>query len=223
MSAVLEVADLVCGYGERTVLAGVTFALQEGECVGIAGPNGAGKSTLLWCLAGLLEPRSGKVLRPPATATSLVFQNPEDQLFLPSIHEDLVLPLWNAGVDRAAALERAQEALASVGLAAEALRSAGELSLGQRKRAAIALALVTRPRLLLLDEPTSELDGRSVRTLISVLKQIPAAKLVSSHHVEFLREVCDRVLLLDGGGIAAEGEARVLLWDRGLLGAHGLL
>lgn len=220
MSPILEVCDLGFRYGDEPVLEGISFHLEPGESLAVAGPNGAGKSTLLWCVAGLLK-ASGRVAA-STRRIGMVFQNPEDQLFLPSLLEDLMLPLENSGVGRRQAEAEARQALAAVGMERHASRAAYQLSLGQRKRAAIALALVRSPELLILDEPTSELDGRSVRQLVQVLQSLPAARLIASHHLEFLSLVCSRALVLVGGRVAAQGPVPEVFADGARLEAWGL-
>jgi len=220
MNGAVRVENLEFAYGPRKVLQGVSFAISQGESVGLAGPNGAGKSTLLWCLMGLLKPAAGRVAirgRPGA-----VFQNPEDQLFMPSILLDVMLPLENRGLPRAEARERALAALAAAGLERAAERPAHELSLGEQKRAALAAALALQPDVLLLDEPTSELDPRSCRLLAGHLNRLACAKLISSHHLEFLAGTTARLLILDEGRLVAAGPTRDLLADEDLLLRHGL-
>ncbi len=220
MSAVLEARGLAFAYEGRGVWADVNLRLEEGEAAGIAGPNGSGKSTLLWCLLGLRKPSAGSVARSGRAAA--VFQNPEDQLFMPSILEDLTLPLLNRGAGKAEAGLAAMSALAAVGLEEFGGWEAAQLSLGQRKRAVIAAALAQSPGLLVLDEPTSELDARSTRQLIEVLNGLGSAKLIASHDMEFLRRTTTRVWILDEGRIAAEGATGTLLEDTALLERHGL-
>ena len=216
MKPVLEVENLSFGFErERPVLRGVSFSVVEGECVGIVGANGAGKSTLLWCLLGLLK-ASGKV-RLLSKRVGVVFQNPEDQLFMPSLLEDVALALVNRGVPAADARQTAVAALERVGLAQAATRPAAQLSLGERKRASIAAALAVSPELLLLDEPTAELDGRAVRQLAGVLAGLPVARLITSHHLEFLLGLASRILVLSEGRIVAEGPADEILGDAALL------
>lgn len=207
-------------YGPRTVLHGVSFQIAPGQSVGLAGPNGAGKSTLLWCLMGLLRPHSGRI--EVCSPFGAVFQNPEDQLFLPSILEDAVLPLENRGLSRTQALEKARAALAAVDLDHAADRPAHSLSAGERKRAALACALALEPCVLLLDEPTSELDPRASRLLAGHLNRLGCAKLIASHDLAFLRATTSRLLILDQARVAAAGPTHSLLGDEALLLSHGL-
>jgi cobalt/nickel transport system ATP-binding protein len=230
MSAILEVERLGFRYdARRQALQNVTFSLAGGECLGIVGANGSGKSTLLWCLLGLHraegsvrlfgEPLRRKSLR----RVGVVFQNPEDQLFMPKLAEDVSLPLVNRGMDRAEASAKAIAALEVAGLGDAADRPASQLSLGERKRAAIASALVTSPELLILDEPTAELDGRSVRHLGELLQTLPVARLIASHDLGFLKGLCSRIVVLLEGRIIAEGPAAVILSDAALLERAGLV
>lgn len=219
MNPVLQVTDLSYSRAGRVVLDGITFALAAGESIGIAGPNGAGKSTLIWCILGLLRGQ-GAVLKP--ARTGVVFQNPEDQLFMPTLLDDLVLPLRSAGMSAEAASNSALDTLRQFELDPLAGRPASELSLGQRKRAALALAMVSRPDLLLFDEPTAELDPRACRLLADALRSAPAARLVASHDLSFVGRTCSRLIILDLGRIRADGPTASLLADSELLDRHGL-
>jgi len=230
MSAVLEVERLRFGFDPlREVLHDVTFAVAERECLGVVGANGSGKSTLLWCVLGLYgaegsvrlfgEPLSRKNRR----RVGVVFQNPEDQLFMPRLVEDVALPLLNRGAPAGDATERALAALEVAGLGHAAGRPASQLSLGERKRAAIAAALATSPELLILDEPTAELDGRSVRRLAALLKELPVARLIASHDLGFLRGLCSRLLVLTEGAVVAEGPSAAILDNPALLEQAGLV
>ncbi|HSW49259.1 MAG TPA: ABC transporter ATP-binding protein [Bryobacteraceae bacterium] len=230
MSTVLEVDRLSFSFdGYRQVLDEVTFSVEEGECLGVVGANGSGKSTLLWCLLGLHraegsvrmfgEARTRKSLR----RVGVVFQNPEDQLFMPRLVDDVALPLLNRGTVREEARRQAISALQTAGLADAAERSASQLSLGERKRAAIAAALATRPELLMLDEPTAELDGRSVRRLASLLKGLPVTRLIASHDLRFLNGLCSRITVLLEGRAIADGPATEILNDAALLDRAGLV
>jgi cobalt/nickel transport system ATP-binding protein len=225
----LDVEHLRFAYDQETVLDDISFQVGDSESVAIVGANGSGKSTLLWCLAGLLR-ASGRILlfgEPPCARAlarvGMVFQNPEDQLFMPSLIQDLALPLLNAGRDRAAARQRAAALLSEFGLEKYCDRPATHLSLGQRKRAAVALALVRKPDLLLFDEPTAELDGRAVRQLSALLRDLGVAKLFASHDLSFLRATTTRALVLSGGKIVADGPTEEILAEADLLTQAGLI
>lgn len=229
MTPVLEVRGAGFRYQSRTVLNGVTFRISAGESVGLAGANGSGKSTLLWCVAGLLH-GSGDVRLfgvPPAKGSrrriGMVFQNPEDQLFMPALWQDLALPLVNRGMAANDAAASARDWLDHFGLGGQAALPGTRLSLGERKRAAVALAMIHKPEFLILDEPTAELDGRAVRQLSSTLNQLAVAKLIASHHLEFLRATTSRLILLREGEVQAEGATRTILDDRALLEECGLI
>jgi cobalt/nickel transport system ATP-binding protein len=229
MTPVLEVAGLSFRYETRTALRDITLRVAAGESVGLAGANGSGKSTLLWCIAGLLG-ASGSVRlfgeKPSAASRrriGMVFQNPEDQLFMPTLAQDLALPLVNRGVRPEAAQAEAEEWLNRFGLGARAAGPATHLSLGQRKRAAVALAMIRGPEFLILDEPTAELDGRAVRQLSGMLNELTVAKLIASHHLEFLRATTSRLIVLREGEVRAEGATADLLDNEALLESAGLV
>ena len=229
MVTALEVSHLRFAYEAEPVLDDISFQIADSESVAIVGANGSGKSTLLWCLAGLLR-ASGEVLLfgEPPRARALVrvgmaFQNPEDQLFMPTLIQDLALPLLNAGGDRVTARQRAAALLGELGLEKYCDQPATHLSLGQRKLAAVALALVRKPDLLLFDEPTAELDGRAVRQLSVLLRDLKVAKLFASHDLGFLRVATTRALVLSAGKIIADGPTGKLLADVELLTQAGLI
>jgi energy-coupling factor transporter ATP-binding protein EcfA2 len=152
-----------------------------------------------------------------------VFQNPEDHLFLPRLMDDLTLPLRNRGVDDAAAADMALRALRTLDLEAYRDEPAAHLSLGMRKRAALAAALATNPELLILDEPTAELDNRSARRLGDHLAGLAVPCLVTSHHLDFLRRATERLIVLIDGSIAAAGPTLEILDDRRLLDRAALI
>jgi cobalt/nickel transport system ATP-binding protein len=229
MTPAVEVRGLHFAFDRQApVLRGVSFSVREGERVALAGPNGAGKSTLLWRLLGLYKGPGevrlfGEPVRPASLARlGVVFQNPEDMLFMPSLEADLTLPLLNRGVEKAEAAARARQALQKVGLQGYESRSASSLSLGERKRAAIAAALVTQPDLLILDEPTAELDGRSARLLAEAVVAMRVTVLFTTHDLTFLARVATRVLVLVQGAIVAEGAPSEILSDAARLQAWGL-
>ena len=204
MSPVLELENVSYSFdGKTDVLSDISLRIDQGEKVGIVGGNGAGKSTLLWCALGLLHHRGTvRLFEQKRNAESshrvgVVFQNPEDQLFMPSLLEDLTLPLLNRGTTREEVVAKTDAALQQAGLAGLGDKPARQLSLGQRKRAAIAAALVCSPDLLILDEPPAELDGRARRELVSLLKALPTAILIASHDLEFLAQTVEYVVSLD--------------------------
>ena len=206
MNPVLELENVSFSFdGKTDVLSDISLRIDQGEKIGLVGGNGAGKSTLLWCALGLLhhcgtvrlfgQKRNAEPLR----NVGVVFQNPEDQLFMPSLLEDLTLPLLNRGTTREEVVAKTDAALQQAGLAGLSNKSARQLSLGQRKRAAIAAALVCSPDLLILDEPTAELDGRARRELITLLRSLPTTTFVASHDLDFLAQTVERIVALENG------------------------
>jgi cobalt/nickel transport system ATP-binding protein len=229
MTPVLEVSGLSFRYESETALKEISFQVAAGDSVGLAGANGSGKSTLLWCVAGLLH--SAGVVRlfggQPARACrqriGMVFQNPEDQLFMPTLAQDLALPLVNHGLCPQEAQAAARDWLGRFGLGRYCDLPATHLSLGQRKRAAVALAMVRKPEFLILDEPTAELDGRAVRQLSNTLNQLAVTKLIASHHLDFLRSTTSRVILLCEGEIRSDGPTADILNNSALMEESGLV
>lgn len=229
MKPVLEVEDLNFSFErDQPCLRGISFQVFDGECLGIVGGNGAGKSTLLWCLLGLLKAGGSvrlfgeRVGKKALARVGMVFQNPEDQLFMPALLDDVALPLVNRGIPLGEARAIGLEKLDLMGLRHLANRPATQLSIGERKRASIAAALATLPELLMLDEPTAELDGRSVRQLTNVLVQLDLTRIVTSHHLDFLRNISSRALVLCEGRIVADGPMALILHDRALIRAANL-
>jgi energy-coupling factor transporter ATP-binding protein EcfA2 len=237
MSRAIEVRDLHFQYHDgRPALRGIDFSVARGACVGLIGPNGAGKSTLLLHLNGVLPekldgtPRihiEGRPLTPaelPAIRrdVGLLFQDPDDQLFCPTVFEDVAFGPEQTGLDRAAVRARVSAALSQVGLAGFEARSPHHLSLGEKRRVCLAGVLACQPRVLALDEPTSDLDPRGKRELKALLRRLPVTKLIATHDLELVAELCERVLVLDGGMLVAEGPALELLADEPLMLSHGL-
>lgn len=241
MNPALEVRDLHFHYPDgREALRGVSFTIGEGECVGLVGPNGAGKSTLLLHLNGLLpEDRdhgrgahatvivdgrsaSGENLLEIRRAVGLLFQEADDQLFCPTVFEDVSFGPQQLGLNKTEVAERVAEALAQVGLSGFEDRSPHHLSGGEKRRVCLAGVLACRPSVLVLDEPTSDLDPRGRRELRALLRSIPATKLIATHDLELVVELCSRTLVMDGGRIVADGATMELLSDEALMLAHGL-
>jgi len=229
----VEVADLRFAYPDGVqALRGVNLTVRRGEKVALLGPNGAGKSTLLLHLNGILRGKgqvriAGVPLRPDNLAqvraqVGLVFENPDDQLFSPTVLEDVAYGPLYMGLPREEVLERARRALAQVGMAGFDKRPPHHLSLGQKKRVAIATVLSMEPAILALDEPTASLDPGARRELIHLLRRLPQTMIVSTHDIPLVRDLLPRTVVMDGGVIVADGETPAILSDGALLTAHGL-
>jgi energy-coupling factor transporter ATP-binding protein EcfA2 len=249
--AAVLVRDLSYEYPDgRRALRGVDLSILPGECVALIGPNGAGKSTLLWHLNGLLpgkgaavhahgaSPSTGRT-RAPAVwidglevndrngpevrrRVGLLFQDPDDQLFSSTVLEDVAFGPRNLGRSKADARRIALECLARVDLADAAERMPHHLSFGERKRVCLAGVLACEPTVLVLDEPTANLDPRGRRRFMALIRDLPATKLIATHDLEMALELCNRAVLLDAGRVVANGLARNVLGDPALLEAHGL-
>ncbi len=230
---ILQVQDLHFAYPDGHVaLRGVTLNLCEGEKVALVGPNGAGKSTLMLHFNGILG-RGGPVsvaglpvndLNLPIIRALvwLVFQNPDDQLFSPTVFEDVAFGPLHMGLPEVEVHQRVQEALAVVQMEDFRERLSHHLSVGQKKRIAIATVLSMRPQILVLDEPSAGLDPRARRSLINFLRDLPITMLVSTHDLHMVRDLFPRMIIMDDGLIVADGPTHFLLEDQALLEAHGL-
>ncbi len=227
----VEISGLSYSYpGGIMALEKVSLEARPGEKLGLIGPNGAGKSTLFLCILGLVEGFMGEVKVGGLSATEkrdlgrlrrevgLVFQDADDQLFNPTVIEDVAFGPLNLGLPKEDALQRSETALAQVGFPSELFeRPPHMLSGGQKRRAAIAGILAMEPSVILLDEPTSDLDPRGRRNLARLLSSLPQTMLIASHDLEFVLMTCDRVALLNGGRKITEGETRVVMADEALM------
>jgi cobalt/nickel transport system ATP-binding protein len=229
----IEVADLSYAYPDgHQALRGVTLAIQPGEKVALVGPNGAGKSTLILHLNGILtgqgsvrvcgvEARKENFSRLRAMV-GLVFQSPEDQLFSPTVYDDVAFGPLYQGLPPEEVRQKVDEALAAVRMSDYAGRVSHHLSMGEKKRIAIATVLSMKPEVLVLDEPTAGLDPRARRSLIRLLDELPMTMLVSSHDMLMVRELFPRMVIMDDGCVVADGPTEELMNDVALLEAHGL-
>jgi cobalt/nickel transport system ATP-binding protein len=217
-------------------LRGVNLTIAEGECVGLIGPNGAGKSTLLLHLNGILPERldsvsSASVFGQPITSATLpvirrdvglLFQDPDDQLFCPTVFEDVAFGPQQFGLAGEQVVTVVRKALEQVGLTGFEKRSPHHLSRGEKRRVCLAGVLACQPRVLALDEPSSDLDPRGKRELKEFLQRIPATKIIATHDLELVVELCSRTVVLDHGKVVADGPTVELLNDEPLMLAHGL-
>jgi len=237
MTPALEVRDLYYHYPDGTeALQRLSFVVAPGESVGIIGPNGAGKSTLLLHLNGVLpddphaegdvmidgEKITRRNLETIRRKVGLVFQDPDDQLFCATVFEDVAFGPQQFGQLDGSLADTVRDALDMVGLSGFETRAPHRLSVGEKRRVCLAGVLACRPSVLVLDEPTSNLDPRGQRELKAFLRELPASKLIATHDLELVVELCPRALLLDQGQIVADGPTVELLSNEPLMLDHGL-
>ena len=216
----------------RAALDGVDLHVGHGERVAVLGPNGAGKTTLMLHLNALLTGKgrlevAGLIVgeddtRDLRARVGLVFQDPDDQLFMPTVREDVAFGPLNLGLAKPEVEDRVRTALAQVRMSEHADRAPHQLSLGQRRRVAIATVLAMRPSLLVLDEPSANLDPRTRRELIELLDALVRTMVIVTHDLPLAAALCGRAVILSGGRIAADGPCRDILADADLLAAHDL-
>lgn len=230
---ILSVRDLHFTYPDgRAALNGVSFTLCEGDKAALVGPNGAGKSTLMLHLNGILRGRGDVEIAGMRLTRSnlpviramvgLVFQNPDDQLFSPTVFEDVAFGPLHMGLPEDEVRARVDAALEAVRMSSYRERLSHHLSVGEKKRIAIATALSMQPSVLVLDEPSAGLDPRARRTLINLLRDLPITMLVSTHDMKMVQELFPRTIVMDEGRIVADGLTQDILEDEALLTAHGL-
>lgn len=233
MNEVIKINNLSFTYPDgQPALSGLSLAVGQGESVAVIGPNGAGKSTLLLHLNGILHtngtvrvfdrPVNDKNLKWVRSRVGLVFQDPDDQLFSPTVFDDVAFGPINMGYSEAEVHQAVSKALEWVGMAGYEKRSSHHLSIGERKRIAIATVLSMSPQILALDEPSGNLDPRSKWSLISLLRRLPMTKIIATHDLELVRALCSRTVILDRGQIVIDGTTSLILNDKSLLAAHGL-
>ena len=224
----------------KTVLSEVSFEIGEGETVGLIGANGAGKSTIMKLLLGLAGPGAGKEsgsqtegrilvdgleviprnLAEIRRKLGFVLQNSDNQMFMPTVIEDMLFGLLNYGMSRQEAMQRADSVLKELGQ--EKLRNLynHKISGGEKRMAAVATVLAMDPEVLLMDEPTSALDPYNRRIIIETIRKLPRTKIITSHDLDMIYDTCSRVILLSQGTVAADGPAEEILKDRELLEAN---
>ncbi|MBA3252003.1 MAG: ABC transporter ATP-binding protein [Geodermatophilaceae bacterium] len=230
----LVVEGLAFAYPDgHQALYGVDLTVGRGERVAVLGPNGAGKTTLVLHLNGILTGGRGRVevAGLPVAKTNLaeirrrvgiVFQDPDDQLFMPTVREDVAFGPANLGLRGPELADRIEEALALVGMAGYADRPPHHLSYGQRRRVAVATVLAMRPEILVLDEPSSNLDPASRRELADILLALPVTILMVTHDLPYALQLCPRAVILDDGVIVRDAPTYDLLCDDATMAAHRL-
>jgi len=229
----IEVENLSYSYPDgHPALNDVSLRIAPNEKVALVGPNGAGKSTLMLHLNGILTGTGdvrvcglevvAKNFSRVRASIGLVFQNPDDQLFSPTVFDDVAFGPLYQGLGAEETKQRVEAALSAVRMNRYAERVSHHLSVGEKKRIAIATVLSMNPEALALDEPTAGLDPRARRTLINLLRDLPITMLVSTHDMRLVQELFPRTIVMDEGQVVADGLTIEILEDEGLLNAHGL-
>jgi len=233
----LEISGLAYAYPDgNQALFGVNLSINQGERVALLGPNGAGKTTLVLHLNGIIPTMQGQVrvagevvdsknaesIKSVRHKVGIVFQDPDDQLFMPTVGQDVSFGPYNAGL-RGLELERAvNEALELVGMSEFIDRPPHHLSFGQRRRVAVATVLAMKPEILVMDEPSSNLDPAARRELAEIITSLDVTLLMVTHDLPFANELCQRAVILSAGVVAADDEISRVLSDKQLLTAHRL-
>lgn len=237
MTPSLRIHELAFAYPDgNQALYGVNLLIEPGERVALLGPNGAGKTTLVMHMNGIHPAQHGYVevagervdtankeaLRRIRGKVGIVFQDPDDQLFMPTVREDVAFGPYNLGLRDAALDTVVEEALAAVGMRDYIDRPPHHLSFGQRRRVAVATVLAMRPEILVLDEPSSNLDPASRRELAEILRSLQITLLMVTHDLPYALALCERSVILSDGVIAADGRTADILDDAPLMKRHRL-
>lgn len=233
----LLIEELAFAYPDgNQALFGVNLKISKGERVALLGPNGAGKTTLVMHLNGILSTLHGKVfvagklvdskdkegLKQIRSKVGIVFQDPDDQLFMPTVGQDVAFGPYNMGLRDTELDEVVTQALSMVGMLEYKDRPPHHLSFGQRRRVAVATVLAMKPEILVLDEPSSNLDPASRRELAEILRSLDITIIMVTHDLPYAYELCERSLILSGGIIAADGKTKDILKNKELLKKHRL-
>lgn len=230
----VEFRDVYYCYPDGTsALNSISFRISHGESVGIVGANGAGKSTLLMHINGYLLPAEGRIIigdlqldkrtrQDVRKKVGLVFQNPDDQLFMPTVFDDVAFGPLNLGISPDRVTEQVAEALGTVGCLKLKDKPPHHLSLGQKSAVAIAAVIAMHPDILVMDEPAANLDPKSRRQLINLLKGFEHTKIVASHDLDLILDVCKRCIVIKEGQIVADGPTEGILSDKALLEENNL-
>ena len=233
----LEIKELAFAYPDgNQALYGVNLSIQKGERVALLGPNGAGKTTLVMHMNGihptshgsihvageLVDSKNKESIKQIRSKVGIVFQDPDDQLFMPTVGEDVAFGPYNMGLRDAELSIVVDEALELVGMSEFKDRPPHHLSFGQRRRVAVATVLAMKPEILILDEPSSNLDPASRRELADILRSLDITIVMVTHDLPYAFELCERSVILSGGIIVADNDTKVILKDQALLKSHRL-
>jgi len=233
MTKAVELRNFSYSYPDGTAaLKDVTLSVEHGQKVAIIGPNGAGKSTLLLAMAGLIR-GSGQVLvdglkvarqnmKKIRPVIGCCLENPDDQLFMPTLFDDVAFGPLNMGLDQEKIAQRVEKVLATVGLSEMSDRPPHHLSAGQKRAAAIATILSMEPKIITLDEPDGNLDPANRANLRELLGSLPQCLIIATCNMDFARAVAERAVLVDKGGIAADGSVGQIMSDGELMKSHNL-
>jgi cobalt/nickel transport system ATP-binding protein len=231
---IIEIDDLYYSYPDgNQVLKGVSFRITHGEKVALVGANGAGKSTLLLQFNGCLLPEAGRVrigempvtkktLKHVRRTVGLIFQDPDDQLFMPLVYDDVAFGPLNLGLNPEEVERQVMQALAAVGAVHLKDRPPYHLSGGEKRAVAIAAVLSLAPAILVMDEPSSNLDPKTRRQLIELLKTFEHSLIIATHDLDLVLDLCPRTLVLKEGRIAADGPTQAIMQDEELLSSCNL-
>ena len=233
----LQIANLAFAYPDgNQALFGVNLTINKGERVALLGPNGAGKTTLVMHMNGIHPTMQGEVrvagelvdvknkdsLKSIRSKVGIVFQDPDDQLFMPTVGEDIAFGPYNMGIRGDELNAVVDEALTQVGMLEFKDRAPHHLSFGQRRRVAVATVLAMKPEILVMDEPSSNLDPASRRELADVVRSLDVTIVMVTHDLPYAMELCERSVILSGGVIVADADTEKILKDSALLAANRL-
>jgi cobalt/nickel transport system ATP-binding protein len=233
MEELLRIDNLSYSYPDgQQALKDINLTVYKGDSLALVGPNGAGKSTLILHFNGIIrsdgnvrfmgQPINDKNLKHVRSRVGLVFQNPDDQLFSPTVFDDVAFGPINMGYDEVKVRESVKKALELVGMAGFEKRSPHHLSIGEKKRIAIATVLAMSPDMLVIDEPSSSLDPKGKWDFIDFLKHLSWTKIIVSHDLELVEALCNRMVIMQKGSIVADGLTADMLADKKLLVKYGL-
>lgn len=233
MGSAIEIQNLSYEYSDNTIaLSNITLAIEHGQKVALIGPNGAGKSTLLLAIAGFTKGKGTvfvdgikverKNLKQIRTTLACCLENPDDQLFMPTLFDDVSFGPLNMGLSIEEVKKRTQDALQTVGLTDMANKAPHHLSAGQKRAAAIATLLSMSPKIITFDEPDGNLDPRNRKKLVQLLKNLSQTLIVATCNMAFAATFANRAVLLDKGSIVADGNAKEIMSNSILMSEHGL-